>query len=144
MRQTSIDAYAAIKDKLSARRWEALCCVIETPGMSASYYESKHNRRHINKRFSELERMGVIEARGESGGAVLWWPTGAMPRKLDKRKTWKQKAEALQAELDATKDALMLARANELLARSELVASRIADEMKAGPSGPWSLRLPTN
>ena len=142
MRQTSLDAYAAIKHTLSARRWETLCYVIETPGMSASYYEQRHNRRHINKRFSELERMGVIEARGESGGAVLWWPTGNLPRKLDKPLTWKQRAERLQAELDATRQALAAAKAGELMAKAELIALRTLDERQAGRE-PWTL-APTN
>lgn len=144
MRQTSLDAYAAIKDTLSAKRWQVFCYVIEQPGMTARDYEAKHSDRHCNKRLSELERMGVIEARGEFQGGVCWFPTGNLPRKFDKPLTWKQRAERIQAELDATRQALAAAKAEALMAKAELIALRTLDEGRGGVVGNWTLREPTN
>lgn len=143
MRQTSLDAYAAIKDSLSSKRWQVFMYVVDQPGMTAKDYEAKHSDRHCNKRLSELERIGVIEARGVFDGAVCWFPTGNLPRKLDKPLTWKQRAERLHAELDATRQALASSKAETLMARAELIALRTLDEKQTGRET-WTLRAPTN
>lgn len=143
-RQTSLDAYEAIKPHLSAARWRVFCYVLEQPGMTAKDYEAKHNDRHCSKRFSELEAMAVIEARGTFDGALCWFPTGKQPQPLPRRETWKQKAQALQRQVAALEAQAVELRAAALMAKAELVASRIVDERAMGRVETWSLKAPTN
>lgn len=131
MRETSLAAYSAVHDALSEQRGRVFLAVCETPGLTAAELESADpDRRHWNKRLSELERLGVCST-GEprpcaitGHSALTWFPTGNLPRKLDKPLTWKQRAERLQAELDATRQALAAAKAGELMAEAELIALR--------------------
>lgn len=112
MRQTSLEAWRGILSTLSARRAEVLAAIIETPGMTAAELESTAmGRRHWNKRLSELERRGLVNAKeartcAMTGRVALtWWPEdvaeaarrSVMP--APRSFSWKTYAKQLEAQL---------------------------------------------
>lgn len=107
--QTSREAWASIQSGLPYRRWQALQWVKRYEGKTAAELESLSGLRHLNKRLSELQRQGVVEARGlkESPTSrmtgVRWWSTGAqrplpLPKKPSRAQLEKELA-ALRAEV---------------------------------------------
>lgn len=97
VRQTSIDAFNAIKDSglLSTRRWQVYeylfkngpCTAKQVTGNLRSGLQDSGG---YNTRLSELRRMGVVQEVGkvecpESGhNVILWDVTDKMPKKLHK------------------------------------------------------------
>lgn len=97
MRKTSIDVYHKIKENglLSKMRWEVYDCLYQHGPLSQNETSYKLRGRldwGINPRFSELEKMGAIEAVGErsdrytNNNVLIWDVTDSIPIKLEKNK----------------------------------------------------------
>lgn len=108
MKPTQLAAWAAIQDSLPASRWKVLRVIIDNPGMTALEIEKTlgFQGRRSNSRINELEKQGMIEARGvktnpETGLAALcwYWTERDRPEPLPKRKSLRDELEELRTRL---------------------------------------------
>jgi hypothetical protein len=121
MRQTSLDAFNAIKEKklLSAKRFEVYECLFKHGPLTAHEVVAFGKRNNPlanqtswNARLSELEALGVVRTVGEKVNPVsnvanlLWDVTDRLPSKFVRTETAAQKVKRLEAEVTLMRAAL--------------------------------------
>lgn len=120
MRETSLAVWQAIQDSLPRRRREVLNAVLAWPGSTATELEHRSGLRHLNKRLSELARLGLISSFAaapctRTGHQALRWQAELNPvAKPDPVVSWKQRALRAEAELASLRRTLALAPQEEL------------------------------
>lgn len=119
-RETSLAVWQQIQDSLPKRRREVFAAVRVWPSSTATELENATGLRHLNKRLSELERLGLVagvpSTCGVTGHAALRWRVELTPvaKTTPPRPSWKARALRAEAELASLRRSLALAPAEEL------------------------------